>query len=382
MCVIAFTLQQRIKESIILKSLGVTTVQRNLSLDYLRVIATIMVVMIHASAPSVIKYSFSSNWLAGNFYDSLSRAAVPVFVMISGAIFLSSSKEIDIKSFFIKRSLKILIPLAGWSVLYLLLKMFYFKTIPVSITHAIKLFLTDEVHYHFWYLYMIAGIYLITPIVHMYIRNATKKNVTYFLVLWFIHSVILKLISYMFGISVPIELNYVTGYVGYFILGYYLATYMSHKVIKRISVILFFVSVIATALLTTFSSMEEGKFYSYWYEYFSPTVGLTAVSLFLMVQSVNKPLPNYLNLLNETSLGIYLLHPLVLLFLDNLVGTWIVDIHPVIGIPVQVFLIISICMVVVLIMQRIPIIDLMVPSSRRKTTHFGILRKGDFNHSN
>jgi surface polysaccharide O-acyltransferase-like enzyme len=331
MCVIAFILQQRIKESIILKSLGVTTVQRNLSLDYLRVIATIMVVIIHASAPSVIKYSFSSSWLAGNFYDSLSRAAVPVFVMISGAIFLSSTKEIDIKSFFIKRSLKILIPLAGWSVLYLLLKMFYFKTIPVSITHAIKLFLTDEVHYHFWYLYMIAGIYLITPIVHMYIRNATKKNVTYFLVLWFIHSVILKLISYMFGISVP---------------------------------------------------MEEGKFYSYWYEYFSPTVGLTAVSLFLMVQSVNKPLPNYLNLLNETSLGIYLLHPLVLLFLDNLVGTWIVDIHPVIGIPVQVFLIISICMVVVLIMQRIPIIDLMVPSSRRKTTHFGILRKGDFNHSN
>ena len=57
-------------------------------LDVLRVVACMAVVMIHASAPYLGKDIGSFNFWVGNVLDSLSRVAVPLFVMISGALML------------------------------------------------------------------------------------------------------------------------------------------------------------------------------------------------------------------------------------------------------------------------------------------------------
>ena len=64
--------------------------ERLLYLDWLRMFATFMVVTIHVSAPYVGTpyYDAPTNWLGANFYESISRASVPLFVMISGALLL------------------------------------------------------------------------------------------------------------------------------------------------------------------------------------------------------------------------------------------------------------------------------------------------------
>ncbi|RSK25604.1 hypothetical protein EJF36_01030 [Bacillus sp. HMF5848] len=339
--------------------------QRNYSFDYLRVIATIMVVLIHTSSPVISQFTPTTGWHITNIYEALSRASVPIFVMISGALFLSQSKEIKIKSFFLTRSLKVVIPLVTWSALYLLLKMLVINSIPVSLTNALQLFLTGNVHFHFWFLYMIIGLYLITPLVHVYVKHASKQNLTYFLGMWLVSSVLFKLINYMYQITIPIELSFVTGYVGYFILGYYLVKYPAKKLIKYSSIV-FIISVGMTAGLTALFSNQTNAFYSFWYEYLSPNVVLSAVGLFLMFTRFTKPLPRIYKMINETSLGIYLLHPLVLSYLDNVFGLWIYNLHPVAGIPVQVGLTILICMIVVIVMQKIPFVELMVPGSSKK----------------
>jgi surface polysaccharide O-acyltransferase-like enzyme len=54
-------------------------------LDLLRAIACLSVVMIHVSAEYVVRGSAGADFWLGNLLDSLSRAGVPLFVMISGA---------------------------------------------------------------------------------------------------------------------------------------------------------------------------------------------------------------------------------------------------------------------------------------------------------
>lgn len=70
-------------------------------MDWLRVVATIAVVTIHVAAGyvSTLDSNNVSRWLAGNFYDSLSRASVPIFVMISGALLLKGKKILLLGNF-------------------------------------------------------------------------------------------------------------------------------------------------------------------------------------------------------------------------------------------------------------------------------------------
>ena len=59
-------------------------------LDLLRIIAIFGVVVLHVAAQNWVKeFTNVFNWNVYNVYDSLVRWTVPVFVMISGTLFLS-----------------------------------------------------------------------------------------------------------------------------------------------------------------------------------------------------------------------------------------------------------------------------------------------------
>ena len=74
--------------------------KRILYLDVLRIFAALMVVMIHVSAQYVNNMSNNlTDFMIGNVFDSLSRVAVPIFAMISGAVMLDESKQYSTKDF-------------------------------------------------------------------------------------------------------------------------------------------------------------------------------------------------------------------------------------------------------------------------------------------
>ena len=56
--------------------------------DWLRVLATFGVMVLHVAAQNWLSVGIESfEWNAFNFYDSLERWTVPVFVMVSGRCF-------------------------------------------------------------------------------------------------------------------------------------------------------------------------------------------------------------------------------------------------------------------------------------------------------
>lgn len=140
-------------------------------MDLLKIISCILVIMTHVSASYVIKYLEIGTYKfsVGNFYDSLSRIAVPIFVMIAGKYALSDDKNKNFKEYYKKIFKRIYIPTINWSILYVSYSMILkilaelIKGKEVNYLGPVKEFILGKPFYHLWYLYMMIGLYLLVP---------------------------------------------------------------------------------------------------------------------------------------------------------------------------------------------------------------------------
>src|SRR5690349_17287048 len=108
--------------------------QKPQNLDWinnLRMIALFAVIILHTTSPVLGQYHKVPMWiwLTGDFYNSLVRFAVPVFVMISGALLLN--KEYELSDFLKKRLSRVVIPFLFWSCIYIVY-MFYNEELDYS----------------------------------------------------------------------------------------------------------------------------------------------------------------------------------------------------------------------------------------------------------
>jgi surface polysaccharide O-acyltransferase-like enzyme len=87
--------------------------------DRLRNLATVMVIGIHVAAPIAHGEGQDFNgtwWWAGNFWNSLTRPAVPLFVMLSGYLLLG--KDYPLPDFLKRRFSRVVIPAIFWMLIY------------------------------------------------------------------------------------------------------------------------------------------------------------------------------------------------------------------------------------------------------------------------
>lgn len=67
--------------------------QRDVSVDLVKTLAIVSVLLIHVSAPGLSGAEVGSpRWLTCLFWDSISRMAVPLFLMASGALLLDPER--------------------------------------------------------------------------------------------------------------------------------------------------------------------------------------------------------------------------------------------------------------------------------------------------
>ena len=76
--------------------------ERNNELDFLRSFACFLVIVIHVSADFVVDNinNYNFQFTIGNFFDSISRISVPIFVMLSGAFILGNGHNSDYFRFY------------------------------------------------------------------------------------------------------------------------------------------------------------------------------------------------------------------------------------------------------------------------------------------
>jgi surface polysaccharide O-acyltransferase-like enzyme len=170
-----------------------------------------------------------------------------------------------------------------------------------------------------WFMYCLAGMYLLTPILSRWLSFASVKEIEFYLLLWLV-TLCIPFVKIFFPVneSDTSWLYYFHGYVGYYVLGYYLQNYFGKN--ANISIgrkTMFFLAFVAISIvlpIVLFVLNVEVDFYSvFWY--LSITIALWCIVWWIIVKRMmqNVPnLPNWVVELSKLSFGIYLVHILVM----------------------------------------------------------------------
>lgn len=148
--------------------------QRRWYLDILRIVSMAAVVVIHTAAFYFLRLDPGTpNWLVSEFWDGCMRWAVPVFVMISGALFLDPYKEMSIKKLYTSNIFRVVLIILFWGFVYACV-----GGIPEVPTWSKMISFVETWlmgHYHMWFLYMIAGLYMVTPLLRAIVRGGGDR---------------------------------------------------------------------------------------------------------------------------------------------------------------------------------------------------------------
>ncbi|MFC5282726.1 acyltransferase [Pedobacter alpinus] len=303
----------------------------------LRVIATIAVITIHVSSNAILKHNTLpfSNWGFALVFSSISRFSVPIFFMLSGALLLQ--KDEGIHQFLSKRFLKIIPPLIFWSLVYIFYDAFIVAKKAFTITNFIALKwdeLLNGSQYHLWFVYTLLGLYLFIPIIRKWVKQASIKELSYFLAIW--------LISFLFTIPsikqfLPkIELSNFAGYLGYMVLGYFLMQIHIKKKYAAIFALLGLAVIIFGTYYLAITNHRLSK--NYFVNNLNYPVFIYAVGVFMHFKNYeiqNQYLKGIINFINKYSFGIYLVHVLFIKILNTADINWKMA-HPAISIPFTV----------------------------------------------
>lgn len=344
------------------------TKERQICFDVLKIIATFAVVMLHVSAQHWFYVKLKTpEWRAFNLYDGSVRFPVPVFVMISGALFLSADRPL--RQMYGKYILRIVTAFLFWSVLYAAISYVRGTALIEVLKEAIK------GHYHLWYLYMIAGLYVIVPLLRPIVQN--RKLLHYFLILSFFVGIVIPQAIAIVTVFRPNAAEFLQsvwdqaylylpfGYSFYFVLGYWLNGITLSK--KRIVLAAVLISV---GTLTTVFLTKRINYYMLdfnlkhkivlFYQNQTVNVAMTASGVFLLGRGLfrgpySARAQKWILALSKATFGVYLVHPIMIDVIKGF-GLETVTFNPYLSVPVITILVFLPSLLVSLILNQIPFV--------------------------
>jgi len=229
--------------------------ERTVWLDWMRVAACFMVMVVHCTEPyylggagSRILTEADAWW--SSVFDCLARDCVPLFVIASSFLLFPVGKPTG--EFFKGRLKRILIPFTFWTVVYAVIwgePVTNFKNLLLNFNYAAG---------HLWFVYMILGLYLIMPALSPWAEKAGKRELQAYLLIWLFTGIIPIIRSLVSGPEVPTVYGplgipnpakyplwgeaswnsyglfyYASGFVGYLLLGLYFKRFVGELSWKK-----------------------------------------------------------------------------------------------------------------------------------------------------
>lgn len=286
-------------------------------LDILRVLATFAVIFIHITADGLAQPMLQYNWYVAVMGDSLVRWAVPVFVMISGALFLNPEKEISYRSILTKKVLRLLIAYISWWLIYalaIILVWHFIKNEPIQ---------TDWImpHYHLWFLPMLMGVYLLIPVLRKIAAN--DKLLRIVLGIWLFYLVASFVFYDEINENMPLYvINTIIGYSGYFLLGYYISTSEFKKWLRIVIYVVGIFGIVMTIGESIEMSMYNGFFDDVFISYLSLNVMAMSLAVFVFIKEkikkdIKPQTSKFIDYVRHDLFGIYLVHPMWLMIVNK-----------------------------------------------------------------
>ncbi len=343
--------------------------KRRVELDAMRIVAILFVITIHVVMPYIDYPPFfaTNTWWIISLLNAFSRVAVPMFIMISGTLVLM--KKEDARAFFKKRMTRIILPLLFWSGVYFAWRrIFWGHYIPWD--KMGQDLWEGTTTYHLYFLYIIAGLYAITPLLRRYALNISKISKKWLTVVFFALGMGLQFIDFnffpIFKIGIILFLPYI---------GYYYAGHQFEKIsLKKSKVAIFFVCYSLLAIITAYLNFQNMKLVGW----SNTSMNVTLARYFLENLSINIILMScvayifFLNFFKSikfkksvseriTSIsffvfGVYLVHPIVIDVINRFtkLGVGVLGHFVLITILFKIVLTAALSFLIVIVIKKLP----------------------------
>jgi surface polysaccharide O-acyltransferase-like enzyme len=333
-------------------------------INRLRILAIYAVVTAHVAMGLTMRMRpFTTNWWLGCWLFYIAHAAIPIFVMISGALLLGNERQESAMEFYKRRLYRAGIPLVFWTIIYLIVRQVVDGE-HLTTRSIAALILTGDPYYHLWFLYMIAGLYLVTPVLRTFVRLASQRDRLFVIV------VILLLANVYFQTDVLLWNNHRSiftmfiPFIGYYLCGYELRLIDPKKIPTGFPSLTVMVSAIyLVAFAPVFLDRQGGVGVRYLFDFFSLPMVFLSIAIFwaaYLHDTTARPPDGFrkraVEWVASTTLGIYVLHPLVLTCIKDRLGNhagdgpfWLA----VIVVPLATFIA---CYLITSVMMNIPLL--------------------------
>ena len=341
--------------------------QRTPYLDILRVLACLLVILIHTPIRQYDTY-YNTPSLAGALYTVLVAVNCNLFFMITGALLLPVKMT---GRRFVKRRLTVVLPpLVVWTVVYLLEHTFVLHNFTPRLLTSI---LFHPVEGLLWYVYVLAVIYVTLPLVSRCIDAIGKRGVEVILVLWVLSS----FIPYQHGVFMEASqwshnmFGAFANYYGYVRLGYYMHRYGLPVFTRQHGWKWALLLVFGIVVMPMFEFLVQARFGITWQQHLDTITNDISVNniamatlLFALVQRFaperyvrqNRPMTaTWWPMLSKCTFGIYLSQMIVLRQIVWPLTPWLGRTHWAVDSLVSGVITFIICFLLVFILRRLPL---------------------------
>lgn len=336
---------------------------RTVYFDYLRVFATFAVMITHISAQNWYTTDVNSfEWQVFNFFDSIVRWGVPIFVMISGSLFLG--REIPLRKLYSKYIFRMVISFFVWAVIYAIFTQ-------GNIVDRLLVIVQGE--YHMWFIFMIIGIYMCMPIIKPIVETDVK--VKYYLILAFVFAfvvpevttlindfgdeLIIKGVGVIAGDINKMNMHIVFGYASYFVLGYYINKINLSKRQRILIYVLGILGFTFTVVVDLIVAIKTQVYCNHYYGDFDVNVLFESIAVFVWFKYKKynlHRLNSFIQKLSKYSFGAYLVHALVIKQLFIRFGLNTLSFNAVFSVICIGVLVFTVSFVISAILNQIPVV--------------------------
>lgn len=286
-------------------------IKREINYDILRILAAALIVSIHSGDGHGVGID--------QFYYCASRIAIPLFVMLSGAFLLNDKRTCEFGAFYRHSGLKLGIPFLAFSLFYILFDWFIytfnreaFGDSPPPFWEPIANFFLKGTFYHLWFLYMLAGLYLVAPLLARLKQDVTEKE-------FLLASILLCMAGCIIALKQPYTfwmLQWVQ-YAGLFMIGASLRSHFKAAHSNTKGVLLIGLSLFGLIIWYACAGEETDEPVLKWMQgYLSPALDLLAIVLFIAFSLLSPSQKfhsgrayQFIVFLSASSYFVYLLHP-------------------------------------------------------------------------
>ncbi len=274
-------------------------------LDMLRIFATLGVILLHIFAIGYYKDFREYNWYVDVIGNTLCRWCVPVFVMISGTLFLNPQRRFPIKRLYKKYIFRLFLAFVFWGLFYSLFTAYQQYQLGEPFLFKWKPYI------HLWFLPMLMAVYALLPVLRKIASD--NKLLKYTLALWCVYLTGSFVLRKNIELITPLFImNTVVGYSGYFLLGYYLSQASLQAKHRKIIYWLGILSAIISIAGNIGMSLIKGRPDAIFLNSLYPNAVLMSVAVFVLFRQLFPTLKpkayRFIEFVRNDLFGIYLVH--------------------------------------------------------------------------